>query len=163
MIWKVYIVKYKLFVMDVDGTLTDGKIHISAQGEAYKTFNIKDGYGIKHILPKIGLKPVIITGRKSDIVQRRAKELGVELLYQNVIDKLCVLKELAGDCGYKLDEIIYIGDDINDLQCLTNVGFSACPVDATAEVRDAVNYISTKKGGDGAVRELIDYLYRVMY
>lgn len=151
--------KYKLFVMDVDGTLTDGKIYMSGQGEIYKAFNIKDGYGIKHILPKMGVTPVIITGRKSDIVQKRAEELGIELLYQNVVDKLCILKKITKEYGYIMDEVIYVGDDINDLQCILSAGFSACPADAEKEVRDAVNYVVSKRGGDGAIREVIDYLY----
>lgn len=153
------VVKYKLFVMDVDGTLTDGKIYMSGQGEIYKVFDIKDGYGIKHILPKTGLIPAIITGRKSDIVQKRAEELGVELLYQNIADKLCVLKKLVKEHGYSLDEVIYVGDDINDLQCLLSAGFSACPADAEKEVRNVVNYVAARNGGDGAIREIIDYLH----
>lgn len=151
--------KYKLFVMDVDGTLTDGKIYMSGHGEIYKVFDIKDGYGIKYILPKIEIVPAIITGRTSDIVQKRAEELGVELLYQNVLDKLYVLKKLVREHGYSLDEVIYVGDDTNDLQCLLSAGFSACPADAEKEVRNVVNYVAARNGGDGAIREIIDYLY----
>ncbi|MCM1231002.1 MAG: HAD hydrolase family protein [Ruminococcus flavefaciens] len=153
--------KYELFVMDVDGTLTDGKIYMSGKGEMYKAFDIKDGYGIKHILPEMGIVPAIITGRESDIVQKRAEELGVELLYQKVADKLCVLKKLAKEHGCLLDEVIYVGDDINDLQCLLSAGFSACPADSAESVQNAADYVASRNGGDGAVREIIDYLYGI--
>ena len=83
--------KYKLLAMDVDGTLTDGKIYMSAHGELFKAFDIKDGYAIKHILPKLGIKSAIITGRESEIVEQRATELNVDYLCQNVIDKKIVL------------------------------------------------------------------------
>lgn len=150
--------RYKLFVMDVDGTLTDGKIYMSGQGELYKAFDIKDGYGIKHILPQMGINAAIITGRESDIVQRRAKELGIDLLYQGVTDKLSVLKEIVKEQNCTLDEVVYIGDDMNDIQCLRNAGFSACPADAQQKIKLNVDYVATKSGGDGAIREIIDYL-----
>lgn len=150
---------YKLFVMDVDGTLTDGKIYMSGQGEIYKVFDIKDGYGIKHILPQMGIEPAIITGRKSDIVQRRTEELGIKLLYQDVTDKLQVLERLAEKYDCTLNEVVYVGDDINDLQCMVNVGFSACPADAHKEVKDVARYVADRSGGNGMVREVIDYLY----
>jgi 3-deoxy-D-manno-octulosonate 8-phosphate phosphatase (KDO 8-P phosphatase) len=149
---------YKLFVMDVDGTLTDGKIYMSAGGEAYKAFDIKDGYGIKHILPQMGIKPVIITGRISDIVRRRAEELEAKLLYQGVTDKLSVLEKIVKEQNCSLKEVIYVGDDINDLSCLEIVGFSACPANAHKDVKNVVNYAATLNGGNGAVREIIDYL-----
>lgn len=150
--------KYKLFVMDVDGTLTDGKIYMSDAGEMCKVFDIKDGYGIKHILPQMGIEAAIITGRKSDIVQRRVEELGIELLYQGVTDKLSVLKEIVKERNCTLDEVVYIGDDINDIQCLRSVGFSACPADAIQKNKLEVDYVATKSGGNGAIREVIDYL-----
>ena len=149
---------YKLIVMDVDGTLTDGKIYMSAGGEAYKAFDIKDGYGIKHILPQMGIKPVIITGRISDIVRRRAEELEAKLLYQGVTDKLSVLEKIVKEQNCSLKEVIYVGDDINDLSCLEIVGFSACPANAHKDVKNVVNYAATLNGGNGAVREIIDYL-----
>ncbi|WP_277934975.1 KdsC family phosphatase [Parablautia intestinalis] len=150
--------KYKLFVMDVDGTLTDGKIYMSAQGEAYKVFDIKDGYGIKHILPQMGITPVIITGRKSDIVQRRAEELGIELIYQGISNKLCLLEKIINEQNCTLDEVVYIGDDLNDLECIKKAGLGVCPVDAQEDVKNGANYITVRNGGNGAVREVIDYL-----
>lgn len=152
--------KYKLFVMDVDGTLTDGRIYMSDAGEMCKAFNVRDGYGIKHILPQMGIKPVIITGRESDIVKNRAKELGIELLYQNITDKFNVLKEVTEECGCVLEEVIYVGDDLNDLECVRRAGLSACPADAQQEVQEIADYIAKREGGAGAVREVIDYLCR---
>ena len=120
----------KLLIMDVDGTLTNGMIYMSPSGEAMKAFNIKDGYAIAHILPKMGVIPVIITGRKSLIVENRAKELGIAELHQGVADKLAKLKAVAEKYHVTPDEIAYIGDDLNDLDCMKYCGFSACPADA---------------------------------
>ena len=106
--------KIKYLVMDVDGTLTDGCIYMGAEGEVTKAFNCQDGYGIAQILPKLGIIPVIITGRKSQITERRAAELKITRLHQGVANKLPLLKALAADP----DEIAYIGDDLNDLACI---------------------------------------------
>ena len=106
--------KMKMLVMDVDGTLTDGKIYMSATGEAFKAFNIKDGYTI-YTLDKIGIIPVIITGRESQIVARRAEELKIKEIHQGVGNKLAKLQEVAARHGVSMDEIAYIGDDYNDV------------------------------------------------
>lgn len=151
----------KLLVMDVDGTLTDGCIYMSSQGEVMKAFNIKDGYAIKHILPSLGILPVIITGRKSDIVECRANELDIIELHQGVTDKIAVLKDVASKFNATLDEIAYIGDDINDLPCIDRCGFTACPNDAVDEVKQNVKYICKLNGGCGAVREVITLLEKM--
>ena len=145
----------KLLVMDVDGTLTDGCIYMSGQGEVMKAFNIKDGYAIKHILPTLSITPVIITGRKSDIVERRAKELDILELHQGVSDKVLVLQNVAEKFNVELKDIAYIGDDLNDLPCIELCGVTACPQDAVEEVKQKVNYICKNNGGQGAVREFI--------
>ncbi len=150
--------KIKLLVMDVDGTLTDGRIYISAQGEAMKAFHVQDGYGIAHILPELGITPVIITGRKSEIVRQRAKELKITELYQGIGDKLAKLQEVAGSLGIAREEIAYIGDDLNDLSCIRWCGLSACPADAVPEVIPECDFRCTREGGRGAVREFIGYL-----
>ncbi|MBE6677741.1 MAG: 3-deoxy-D-manno-octulosonate 8-phosphate phosphatase [Ruminococcaceae bacterium] len=152
--------KIKMLVMDVDGTLTDGCIYISPTGEAFKAFNVKDGYAIAHILPTVGAIPVIITGRKSDIVSLRCKELGITHCYQGVSDKLSVLKELALEIGAVSEQIAYIGDDINDLDCIRFCGFTACPSDAADEVKKVVDYVCKNQGGKGAVREFIEHIER---
>lgn len=145
----------KLLVMDVDGTLTDGCIYCSGQGELFKTFNVKDGYAIAHILPKIDVTPIIITGRKSDIVKYRASELGIKELHQGINNKLIKLKEVAEKYNCSLKNIAYIGDDLNDISCIEICGFTACPADSIPEVIQKVNYVCKNSGGRGAVREFI--------
>lgn len=149
--------------MDVDGTLTDGKIYMGVNGEMMKAFDIKDGYGIHDILPQIGITPVIITGRSSTIVQNRCKELGISLLYQGVKNKVVKLKEILSEqCG-KPSEVSYIGDDLNDLQCMlyikVNGGLIGTPNNACQQVKKIASFISESNGGSGAVREFIDYLF----
>ncbi len=150
--------KIKYFVMDVDGTLTDGKIYMGQNGEAMKAFNIKDGCGIHDILIPMGITPVIITGRESDIVLNRCKELGIEQIHQRIVDKAGKLKEIT----VNLSTIAYIGDDINDIPCMLMVkeagGIIGCPADAVNKVKEIANYISSKNGGDGAVRDFIEWI-----
>lgn len=148
----------KLLVMDVDGTLTDGRIYIGAHGEVMKAFDAHDGYAIAHILPKLKIIPVIITGRISAIVEHRARELRINELYQGVSDKVAKLKEVVRKYGLLASEIAYIGDDLNDLECIRYCGYTACTANAASEVMDAVNYICGHDGGCGAVREFIECL-----
>ena len=142
--------------MDVDGTLTDGKIYMGENGEVMKAFNVKDGYAIAHMLPEMGIIPVIITGRKSKIVENRAKELGITELYQGVGDKLAQLKIVAEKYNAAPEEIAYIGDDLNDLECIEFCGVTACPVDVVEKVKKTVNLVCNKKAGEGAVRDFIE-------
>ena len=148
----------KLLVMDVDGTLTDGCIYCSGQGELFKAFNVKDGYAIAHILPEIGVIPVIITGRESDIVRFRASELGIKELHQGITDKLTKLKEVAEKYNCSLENIAYIGDDLNDMPCIEKCGITACPADSVPEVLPKVDYICKNNGGRGAVREFVSVI-----
>lgn len=148
----------KILVMDVDGTLTDGRIYIGAQGEVMKAFDVRDGYAIAHILPMLGITPVIITGRTSAIVEQRAKELKITELYQGVADKLVKLKEITEKFGVSASEVAYIGDDLNDLSCIQYCGYAACPEDAIPEVQSTVDYVCKHGGGRGAVREFIEQL-----
>ena len=150
--------KIKMLVMDVDGTLTDGHIYIGPTGEEMKVFNCKDGLGIKELLPGLGVTPVIITGRNSVITANRAKELRIEALYQGVADKLPLLRELAAQRGLTAEEIAYIGDDLNDLDCMRYCGLTACPQDAAAAIRTMVDYVCPHDGGHGAVRDFIEYI-----
>lgn len=150
--------KIKMLVMDVDGTLTDGHIYIGPTGEEMKVFSCKDGLGIKELLPKLGVTPVIITGRNSLITANRARELRIEALYQGVADKLPLLRELAAQRGLIAEEIAYIGDDLNDLDCMRYCGLTACPQDAAAAIRAMVDYVCPHDGGHGAVRDFIEYM-----
>lgn len=161
----------RLLVMDVDGTLTDGKIYMSENGEAFKAFDIKDGYGIKHILPEHGIVPVIITARESKILERRCSELDISDFYQgeaNKLDKLDdVIKKYSQTDGVELNykNVAYIGDDVLDLQCMLPIreagGVVGCPADAVREVQEVSDFISLRKGGGGAVREFIDYILKI--
>ena len=150
--------KIKMLVMDVDGTLTDGCIYMGPNGEAMKAFNCQDGYAIAQMLPDLGITPVIITGRSSAIVANRAAELKIAHLYQGVADKLPKLQEIAQKLGVNREEIAYIGDDLNDLECMQYCGFSACPADAVPEIIHTVHYVCKRGGGRGAVREVVNYL-----
>ncbi len=149
-----------MLIMDVDGTLTDGTIYMGSEGEVYKAFNVKDGYAIANLLPQKNIIPVIITGRYSQIVQMRAKELNITEVYQNVSNKKELLEMLKEKKEIRMSEIAYIGDDINDLSCLELVGISGCPCDAADIVKNCVNYICVNAGGKGAVREFIDYIMK---
>ncbi len=148
--------------MDVDGTLTDGKIYMGANGELMKAFNIKDGYGIHDILPMIGIIPVIITGRESQIVLYRCNEIGIRYLYQGVSDKKSQIQIFLSDVNGHLSEVAYIGDDLNDMSCMQIVkdagGIIGAPADAHDNIRQLSDFIAQAKGGDGAVREFIEYL-----
>ncbi|MDY2698125.1 MAG: HAD-IIIA family hydrolase [Lachnospiraceae bacterium] len=150
----------KLLVMDVDGTLTDGKIYIGDKGEMMKAFDVKDGYAIAHLLPENNIIPVIITGRSSDIVKERAKELKITELYQGINDKLIQLKNIAENMRCKPEEIAYIGDDENDLTCINYCGVTGCPNDAVDVVRQTVKYVCQKDGGRGAVREFVEWILK---
>jgi 3-deoxy-D-manno-octulosonate 8-phosphate phosphatase (KDO 8-P phosphatase) len=147
----------KMLVMDVDGTLTDGKIYMSDNGELMKAFNIKDGYAIAR-LRDYGIEPVIITGRSSEIVTHRCAELKIKELHQGIENKSFKLREVCEKLHVELSQVAYIGDDLNDMPCIKICGFSACPADAMEVVRGHVNYICEAKGGDGAVREFIDHI-----
>lgn len=154
--------KIKYLVMDVDGTLTDGKIYMGSSGELFKAFDIKDGYAIRHILPQIGIIPIVITGRKSEIVARRCEELKILDVYQDVQDKVECLMKILKNNNANWDEVAYIGDDVNDLPCmemvLENGGVVACPSNAVEIVKKHVTYVMKRYGGDGAVREFIERL-----
>lgn len=148
----------KYFIMDVDGTLTDGKIYMAASGELFKSFNIKDGYGIHDLLIPSGVTPIIITGRISKIVLNRCRELDIKQVYQGISNKKEKIKEITDDMSC----VAYIGDDLNDLSCMREVkkggGIVGCPKDAVTEVKEISDFISIQKGGDGAVRDFIDWI-----
>lgn len=158
----------RFLVMDVDGTLTDGKIYMGQDGELFKAFDIKDGYGIYGILPELNIIPIIITARESKIVEHRCEELNVKEIHQGCHSKLIKLKEIlkqysqADGLAYDLSNVAYIGDDLLDLQCIESIrnkgGFTACPADAASDVIMTVDYVCCKKAGDGAVREMIELL-----
>ena len=147
----------RLLVMDVDGVMTDGKIIYTSDGQELKSFNIKDGIGIKRAQAS-GIETAIITGRTSPMVERRARELGIAHLVQGREDKLAALSDLVDQMNLSLDQVAYIGDDLPDLTAIESVRLGACPADAATEVKSKANWVSTRGGGDGCVRELCDLL-----
>jgi len=147
----------KLIVLDVDGCLTDGKIIYSSDGIESKNFNVKDGLAIATWI-RMGNQVAIITGRQSNIVKKRAEELGIQHLFQGVKDKDRVLKELVEALGLKFYEVGAIGDDLNDYNMLKIVGRSFTPQDGVKEIQSIVKTVLSYSGGDGAVREMIDII-----
>lgn len=148
----------KLLVLDVDGTLTDGKILIGPAGECMKAFHVRDGYGIANILPRLGIEPVIITGRESDIVKRRCQELNIRECYQGIHDKVEQLREILEKKGYSWEQTAYMGDDLPDLESMKKCGFKACPANADDKIKQIADIVCKCNGGEGAVREFIDRL-----
>lgn len=155
----------KYLVMDVDGTITDGKVYMGSNGEVMKAFSIKDGYAINYILKPAQIRPVILTARESKIVLNRCDELGIQDVYQGKLDKLTTLLEIVGEKG--LSTCAYFGDDILDLKCMMPIkeagGIVACPADAVLEVREIADYVCASKAGDGALREFSEWLVKPRY
>jgi len=151
--------KIKLLLLDVDGVLTDGRIIYDNHGNELKAFDVKDGHGLK-MVQRAGIKVGIITGRRSDVVSRRAQELGIEILYQGALRKLEPYLEILSEQGLIDGQVAYVGDDIVDLPILHRVGFSATVADAVPDLFPCVDYITSRPGGGGAVREICDLLVR---
>lgn len=149
--------KIKMLIMDVDGTLTDGKIYLGNDGEELKAFNVKDGLGI-NLLHQAGIITAIITGRRSEIVSIRARELGIGEVYQGVEDKLATYAQLKEQYGLEDEEIAYIGDDLNDLPIMEKAGLSFTVRDGARILQERCDYTASKNGGEGAVREIIDMI-----
>jgi len=147
----------RLFVTDVDGVLTDGGMYYSESGQEMKKFNVWDGMGIK-LLQAAGVLTGIITALDTNLVAQRGIDLKIPEVHQGVQNKLDVLQRLADKHGLKFQEIAYMGDDINDLAALQSVGFSASPANGRPEIRQAVHHICKAKGGEGAVREIVDLI-----
>lgn len=149
----------KIIVLDVDGTLTDGKLHIGNDGEELKSFSVKDGLAIVGAIQN-GIDVFIITGKESKIVSKRADELGIKEIHQGVSNKVKKLKELCEKYDLKPENIAYMGDDLNDYAAIKFSGFSGAPGDACSDILDLVDFISERAGGDGAVREFIEIIMR---
>lgn len=151
--------KLKLLVFDVDGVLTGGQLVIGPNGEVAKQFSAQDGLGIS-AAHKAGLKTAIITGRTGEIVKFRGAELKIGDIYQGSLNKIEALHELAQKHNLKMDEIGYVGDDLNDLAVLLTVGLACAPANAVREVKDKVHYVASKEGGKGAAREIIELILK---
>jgi len=151
--------RIRLFLMDVDGVLTDGGIVYDANGLESKRFHVRDGHGIK-MLDRAGVRVGIITGRTSEVVEVRARELGIHILRQGAHDKAAALREVLREQGVPPEDTAYVGDDIVDVPVLRMVGFSAAPCDAEQYVLDTVDFVSSRPGGMGAVREIIEFVLK---
>jgi YrbI family 3-deoxy-D-manno-octulosonate 8-phosphate phosphatase len=147
--------KIKLVAMDVDGVLTDGGMYYSESGEVMKKFNTRDGMGVS-LLHEHGIIPAIITQEENEIVLKRAEKLKVEHVYIGAKDKCQVMRNLVEQLNVGYDEVVYIGDDLNDLEVMKMAGWSFAPADAAAAVREAASQVLSRRGGEGAVREAVD-------
>lgn len=149
--------RIRLLVLDVDGVLTDGRLYYGPQGESLKTFHVRDGHGIKQV-QNAGITVAIISGRKSAAVLRRAKSLGIQHVFQGVDDKLAALRKLAQSLKVKLEDCACVGDDTPDAPILNACGLGIAVADAHADALAAADLETTKAGGQGAVREICDWL-----
>ena len=147
----------RLFATDVDGVLTDAGMYYAESGDEWKKFNTRDGMGLK-LLQKAGIITAIVTQERTKLVTRRAEKLAIPELHQGVLDKLSLVREMAARHGLTLSQVAYIGDDVNDLETLKEVGFSAAPADGMPQVIAVVDYVCQKNGGEGAVREIIEMI-----
>ncbi len=152
--------KIKLFITDVDGVLTDGSLILGNNGEEFKSFNSQDGMGIK-LLQKNDIKVAIITGRSSKIVENRAEELDIKEVYQGIDDKIKIFNNLLDKYSLNSNEVSYIGDDLNDLPVLNEVGLSFTVSNGVDKVKENVDYITEKSGGKGAVREAAELILNI--
>ncbi len=151
--------KIKLLLLDVDGVMTDGRIIMNDCGEDAKAFNVKDGLGLKMLMSS-GLEVVIVTGRRSQALAHRSKELGIEEVYQGVEDKNTVCQQLKKTKDLKKEQVCSLGDDIPDLAMFTESGLSIAVADAVKEVREAADFITKSNGGFGAVREACELILK---
>lgn len=147
----------RLLALDVDGVLTDGRLYFSEDGQEIKTFDTQDGHGIK-MLQKCGIEVAIITGRTTQLVARRAANLGISRLIQGREDKLVALRETCAALNIGLDEAAYVGDDWPDLPAILAAGLGIAVANAHAELRARADHVTTLAGGRGAVREVCDLI-----
>ena len=152
----------RLFATDVDGVLTDAGMYYSESGEELKKFNTRDGMGIK-LLQRAGLITALVTQERTKLVARRGEKLMIPEVHQGVMDKLSLVRDMAERHGLSLGQVAYMGDDINDLSTLQAVGFSATPADGLPQVLAAVDYVCSKKGGEGAVREIVEMILQAQH
>ncbi|MEW5950353.1 MAG: HAD hydrolase family protein [Elusimicrobia bacterium] len=154
--------KIKIFIMDVDGVLTDGKMYFFREGkEAHeiKAFNAQDGIGLM-LLNKFAVKTGIITGRESAGAEERAKMLSMSYAYQGFLSKIKPLEEIMACENLKYEEAAYMGDDLTDLPVLKRVGLACCPHNSVPQIKKVCDFVSSKNGGDGAVREVCDLIIK---
>ncbi|HMU44090.1 MAG TPA: HAD-IIIA family hydrolase [Ignavibacteriaceae bacterium] len=158
---KEKIKKIKLVLTDNDGVLTDNGVYYSANGELIKRFSIRDGMGIERLREILGIETGIVTGENSEAIRRRAEKLAITNLYLGVKDKLEVLQIILKKHQLRSEEIAYIGDDVNDIEIIKAVGFSASPADGMPFIKEIVDYVCEARSGNGAFRELAELIIAI--
>ena len=151
----------KLLSLDVDGVLTDGGIYYADSGDTFRKFNAQDGMGMVR-LRKAGITITIISAGRRGAIEHRARRLGIEHVYTDVADKLATLGGLAGELGIEMSDVAHMGDDVNDLPLMRAAGVAIASANAVPEVMEAAEIVTTRKGGDGAVRELCDAILKAV-
>lgn len=147
----------KLIITDIDGVWTDGGMYYDQTGNEWKKFNTSDSAGVM-FARKLGIPVCIITGEDTEIVKRRAEKLKIEYLFQGAKDKLSIAQDLCNKLNISLEEVAYIGDDLNDIQLLKAAGFSASPANAPVYIKQMVQHVTNLRGGDGAFREFVEHI-----
>ena len=158
--YKELLNEIRSFVFDVDGVFTDNKVHIFPNGEFVRTMNVRDGYALQLAVKK-GYNVAIITGGNSKAVKKRFEYLGVKHIYLGSSNKLNVFNQLIKNSEFNSNEILYMGDDIPDLEVMQSVALATSPIDACEEVKAISHYVSDKKGGEGCIRDVIEQTLRV--
>jgi 3-deoxy-D-manno-octulosonate 8-phosphate phosphatase (KDO 8-P phosphatase) len=156
---KANLADIQLLVLDVDGVLTDGTVTINADGSESKSFNVLDGHGIR-MWQRAGLKVAFLSGRFSEATKHRAEQLEVDYCAQDCFEKLPAIKKLLQQLGLTANRTVYIGDDLLDLPVIMYVGFGVAVANAVDEVKQHADYVTTRRGGNGAVREVIEYILK---
>jgi len=149
----------RLLILDVDGVMTDGRIIMDYAGREIKNFDVKDGHGIK-VLMRYGIDVVLVTGRRSAVVEHRARDLGISEVHQGVTNKLEIADTILRNRSLNYEHIAFVGDDIVDISLLRRVGFSAAVADAAEDVKKCADYVTIRKGGRGAVREVCEVILK---
>ncbi len=157
--FKEDIARTEAFIFDVDGVMTDGGIIPTLDGDFIRRYNAKDGYALGYAV-KMGYKVCIITGGRGKTLENRLRMLGINRYYTDCMDKITAMREYFADEGIDPAHAIYMGDDIPDLECMREVGIPVCPADAAAEVIEASRYVSVVRGGEGAVRDIVEQVLR---
>jgi 3-deoxy-D-manno-octulosonate 8-phosphate phosphatase (KDO 8-P phosphatase) len=151
--------RVRLLILDVDGVLTDGRLYFGPAGEALKVFHVRDGHGIK-MAQRAGIEVAFLSGRRSDAAYHRSRELGITRFYEGVRDKVAVLEELKAALNLAPEEVAAVGDELVDLPLMARVGLSVAVADAAPEVKAAAHWVTSCRGGEGAVREVTDLLLK---
>jgi len=151
--------RIRLLILDVDGVLTDGRLYFGPAGEALKVFHVRDGHGIK-MAQRAGIEVAFLSGRRSDAAYHRSRELDITRFYEGVRDKVAVLEELKAALNLAPEEVAAVGDELVDLPLMARVGLSVAVADAAPEVKAAAHWVTSCRGGEGAVREVTDLLLK---